>query len=299
MKLPTLRSYQRKLMSSETVYTIVLNWNGWPHTLKCLDSLAKIDYVNNKVVVVDNASQDDSCSQIESRYPDVKLLRSDSNLGFGGGCNIGIRYAISQGASYIWLLNNDTVVEPATLSALVNQMNCDPANGAVGSVLLYMNNPSQIQAWGGGYVNFLTGRSRHCFAPVNPKSLDYLTAASMLLRREALDSAGIFDEKSFFMYWEDIDLCYRLRKAGWKLDVASDSKVLHVESGSLGKNNPKLHRYFSASIVHFFSRYAQFPFFPISIGVGGKVFKLTLSGNLQSAIAALGGMFLAIGAQKK
>ena len=286
-------------MSSEIVYTIVLNWNGWPHTLKCLDSLTKIDYVNNKVVVVDNASSDDSCLEIKNAYPGVKLLRSNVNLGFGGGCNIGIRYALSQGASYIWLLNNDTLVESATLKALVNQMTCDPCNGAVGSVLRYMNKPSQIQAWGGGYVNFLTGRSHHCFAPVDPKTLDYLTAASLLLRKEALESVGIFDEKSFFMYWEDVDLCYRIRRAGWNLDVAANSKVLHVESGSLGKKNPKLNRYFSASLVNFFRHHTRLPFFPISIGVGGKVLKLTLSGDLQSAMAALRGMLGALGIKQK
>ena len=285
-------------MSSETVYTIVLNWNGWPHTLKCLDSLAKIDYVNNKVIVVDNASQDDSCSQIASRYPDVKLLRSDSNLGFGGGCNIGIRYAISQGASYIWLLNNDTVVEPTALSALVNQMNCDPANGAVGSVLLYMNNPSQIQAWGGGYVNFLTGRSTHCFSPVDPNSLNYLTAASMLLRKEALEEVGIFDEKSFFMYWEDVDLCYRLRNGGWKLDVAPGAKVLHQESGSLGAKNSQLYRYYSASVVQFFKQHSRVPFIPISIAIGGKALKMLLSGNVDLAIATVSGLLSALGVKK-
>lgn len=285
-------------MSPRTVYTIVLNWNGWSNTLACLSSLKKIDYVTNKIIVVDNASSDDSCMQIESAYPDVILLRSEFNLGFGGGCNIGIRYALAQGANFIWLLNNDTSVEPTALSALVNQMNLDPHNGAVGSVLFYMNNPNVIQAWGGGYVNFLTGRSTHCFGPVNPKSLNYLTAASMLLRKEALDSAGIFDEKSFFMYWEDADLCYRLRNAGWKLDVAPGAKVFHVESGSLGKKNPKLYRYFSSSIVKFFRRNARIPFFPICIGVGGKVIKLSLSGEFGLALATLGGMFSALCSKK-
>ncbi|MBU3547852.1 glycosyltransferase family 2 protein [Polynucleobacter sp. P1-05-14] len=277
---------------------VLLNWNGWKDTIKCLNSLRNLDYASRLIIVVDNDSSDDSCSRIESAYPGVKLLHSSVNLGFGGGCNIGIRYALSQGADCIWLLNNDTVVAPTALSALVNHMNWDPCIGAVGSVLFYMNNSNQIQAWGGGYVNFLTGQSRHCFTPADPKSLDYLTAASILLRKEAIDSVGIFDEKSFFMYWEDVDLCYRLRKAGWKLDVAPNSKVLHVESGSLGKKNPKLYRYFSFSIVNFFRRHARYPFFPIGIGVGGKVVKLALSGDLRSAFAVLGGMFSAFGVKE-
>ena len=283
---------------NQFVYIVILNWNGWRDTIRCLDSLQQLDYASSQIIVVDNGSTDDSCFQIESAHPKIKLLRSDSNLGFGGGCNIGIRYALAHGADFIWLLNNDTVVQSVTLSALVNQMHSDPYNGAVGSVLFYMNNPNAIQAWGGGYVNFLTGRSTHCFSPVDPNSLNYLTAASMLLRKEALEEVGIFDEKSFFMYWEDVDLCYRLRNGGWKLDVAPGAKVLHQESGSLGAKNSQLYRYYSASVVQFFKQHSRIPFIPISIAIGGKALKMLLSGNVDLAIATVSGLLSALGVKK-
>jgi GT2 family glycosyltransferase len=285
-------------LGSPLVSIIILNWNGWRDTIRCLDSLQKLEFASHQIIVVDNGSTDDSCFQIESAYPKIKLLRSDSNLGFGGGCNIGIRYALAHGADFIWLLNNDTVVQSVTLSALVNQMHSDPYNGAVGSVLFYMNNPNAIQAWGGGYVNFLTGRSTHCFSPVDPNSLNYLTAASILLRKEALEEVGIFDEKSFFMYWEDVDLCYRLRNDGWKLDVAPGAKVLHQESGSLGAKNSQLYRYYSASVVQFFKQHSKVPFIPISIAIGGKTLKMLFSGNVDLAMATISGLFSALSLKK-
>lgn len=254
------------------VAIIVLNWNGWRDTLECLASLKNLNYPNYRIIVVDNASTDDSVTRVHDAHAGLLLIVNDRNLGFGGGCNVGIRRALQEGADYVWLLNNDTKVDPHALTALVEKAECDPKIGAAGSVLYYMDEPGRVQAWGGGYVNFWLGVSRHRYAPAPENRLHYLTGASLLLRREALEQVGLFDEK-FFMYWEDADFGFRLRRAGWKLAVASGARVWHKESASLGKKSPVLDEYFNASAVRFFRRHAPWPLLPIAVGVGGRLLK--------------------------
>ncbi|MCX7596938.1 MAG: glycosyltransferase family 2 protein, partial [Fischerella sp.] len=135
------------------VFVILLNWNGWQDTVKCIVSLKGLSYPNYEIVVLDNASTNDSVEQIRAAHPDVTLIETGANLGFAGGNNVGIRYALEHGAEYIWLLNNDTIVDANALSAMVTKAESDPKIGLVGSVLYYMNNPGSVQAWGGGTVN--------------------------------------------------------------------------------------------------------------------------------------------------
>ncbi len=168
--------------ASPVVYVILLNWHGWRDTIVCLDSMAKIDYQNAHTLVVDNGSTDDSVARIHDAHPEVSIIETGRNLGFSGGCNVGVRRALEEGADYIWLLNNDTTVDPQALSAMVSLAEADPMVGAVGSVLYYLDNPKDIQAWGGGRVCFWSGRTRHHLNPVPSAKLHYLTAASILLR---------------------------------------------------------------------------------------------------------------------
>ena len=109
------------------VFIVLFNWNGIADTLGCLASLKKLDYASRQTVVVDNGSDDGSPARLKAEYPDVLLLEHRTNLGFTGGANAGIRYALDRGADYIWLLNNDTLVEPHSLSALLAAANSDEA----------------------------------------------------------------------------------------------------------------------------------------------------------------------------
>jgi len=257
------------------VAIIILNWLGWRDTIECLSSLKKLDYPNYRLVVVDNASSDDSVAQIQSAYPDIPIIVNKRNLGFGSGCNVAIRQALQDGTDFVWLLNNDTIADPRALTALVEKAESDLGIGAIGSVLYYMDEPDRVQAWGGGYVNYWRGESRHHLAPATEPQLHYLTAASLLLRREALKQVGLFDEK-FFLYWEDVDLGCRLRNGGWKLAVAEGSRVWHKESASLGERSSLTTEYFNTSAVRFFRKHARFPAFPIAFGVGAHMVKLLL-----------------------
>lgn len=260
------------------VHVLVLNWNGAPDTLACLASLDRLDYPNAAVVVIDNGSGDDSVARIRRERPHQELIENGANLGFGAGNNRGIRRALAAGADYVWVLNNDAVVEPATLSAMVAAAEADSRLGAVGSALYHLDRPERMQAWGGGWVDLWSGRAGHFVTPVADAALAYLTGASLLLRAAALRQVGDFDEE-FFMYWEDADLGLRLRRAGWGLAVAAEGRVRHAESGSLGKGNPTLDRYYNRSAVRFFRKHAPLPAVPIAVGGLGRLAKRLLHGE--------------------
>jgi GT2 family glycosyltransferase len=268
-KLLVMAKYTPSFEQFPSVCCIVLNWNGWRDTISCLESLRKSDYPHLTILVVDNGSTDDSICMIQKRCPWVEVLETHANLGFAGGNNQGIRRGLDRGAKYIWLLNNDTVVERGTLSAMVAVAENDPTLGEIGSVLFFADQPDKVQAWGGGEVNLWTGTSRHFFKPVAQEKIDYLTAASVLIPAHVLRQVGLLDD-SYFMYWEDTDLSYRIRASGWKLGVAPTATLLHKESGSTGPKSALLERYISASGVRFFWKFAPLPLIPIFLLVFGR-----------------------------
>lgn len=268
------------------VAIVVLNWNGWQDTIACVASLQALTYGNFEILVVDNGSTDVSVAEIRSAFPEVTLLLSGANLGFGGGCNVGIRHALAQGADYVWLINSDATVDPAALTALVHVANSNPALGSVGSVLYEADKPDQVQLWGGGRVNLWLGRSNHC---VVAGPISFISGASLLLRRAALEQVGLFDEALFFMYWEDTDLGFRLARAGWQLAVAEDSKVWHKQSASLGLGNPLLDEYATRSCVRFLRRHAPVPSLSIALVLVRMVVKRVVVGRPDRLMAVLRG----------
>jgi GT2 family glycosyltransferase len=251
---------------------VLLNWHGWRDTLACLASLRRLDYPRFVVVVVDNGSTDESVARFRESAPDVEVIETGVNLGFSRGCNAGIEVALERGADYVWLLNNDTTVEPGTLGAMVRAAERDPRTGAVGSVIRYMAHPDRVQAWGGGRVHLWLGYQRLHTSRPDGEDLHYLTAACILLRRAVLLDPGGLDP-GYFMYWEDVDYCLSIRRRGWGLRVAEDAVVFHKESGSTEHASPVRVRYFSASAVRFFRRHSPFPALAIAAGLLGRVAK--------------------------
>lgn len=274
---------------NDKVCTIILNWNGWRDTAACVSSLRQLRHQNQHTIVVDNGSTDRSVSHLRAEFPGLSIIETGSNLGFAAGCNVGIRRALEMGADFVWLLNNDTIVDPEALQCLVSKAQRDRRIAAVGSAIYFMEEPHRLQAWGGGRVNFWLGRSRHFLAPVRDDTVDYITGASMLVSRAALESVGLLDEQ-FFMYWEDADFCFRLRKAKWKLAVAGDSKIWHKESASVGKKSVSLDQYFNASATQFFRRHAAIPFVPHWTGAGLRLAKRALNGDWQRIRAVWAGI---------
>ena len=168
---------------------VLVNYNGLPHVLDCLSSLMGQTYARCEIVVVDNASRDQSPRTIQRCFPQVKLLASPVNGGFAQGANLGINLAMERGAAAIWLLNPDATAHPQALEALVRVLAGEPKVGAVASVLHWAGQ-DRVQAWGGGDLSLITGRSRHLTQPPTRGAPDYLCGASLLLRGRGLKAGG-------------------------------------------------------------------------------------------------------------
>lgn len=224
------------------VYIILVNWNGWEDTIECLRSLEELDYADYSVIVVDNGSTDRSVEEIERRFPYITLLKNDENRGFAGGNNTGIEYALDREADYVWLLNNDTVVDRKALSHLVERMEEDADIGICGSWLIYYHQRGATQAWGGGRFNKWIGtiQSFGQNKPVDSmpnrqaieKKLDYVVGASILVSRKFINTVGLLNEE-YFLYYEEIDWAMRAKEQ-FKLGFAPRSRVYHKEGASTG-----------------------------------------------------------------
>ena len=221
----------------ERVAVVVLNWNGWRDTVACLASLRNLHAVPH-VIVVDNGSADGSGDRIRAAAPWVQFVQLPTNRGFAGGMNAGITAALRDAplVDYVWILNNDTLVEPATLSRMVAVADSDSRIGIVGSRLVDADGSGRIQAMGGGTVNRWLGTTWTHLGP-SSKPYDYLCGASLLVRRALLSRVGGFDERYFF-YLEDTDLGVRSRRAGWKLAAAQDATVIHRRGASVDGGSP-------------------------------------------------------------
>jgi len=279
----------RILQREPLTFTVLLNWNGWKDTVDCLSSLQKLEYGNNRTIVVDNGSTNDSVSRIRAQFPQVEIIETGENLGFAGGCNAGIRAALERGADYVWLLNNDTTVDRLALGALVERAEQDTRIGAVGAILYYMAEPSRIQTWGGLRVNLWTGRFSFLEGASSTNHFQYISGASLLIKALAIKNIGLLDD-SFFMYGEDADYGFRLRKAGWSLSVAEDARVWHKDAASTGRKSPMHDFYFNSAAVQFFQRYARVPVCPIVMGFGVKLLKRVIQGDWRGVGAVSRGL---------
>ena len=173
------------------------------------------------------------------------LIHTGGNLGFAAGNNVGIRYAFARGdVDYVWLLNNDTVIDPDALTAMVARAESDPSIGMVGSKLLYYDEPERVQAIGGGHLTGWKGLATHVGADerddgrwTEPLEMDVIIGASLLVPRRVIERIGEMDE-GYFIYSEELDWCWTARKAGWKLVYAPGSVVWHKVSRTMGQRSP-------------------------------------------------------------
>jgi len=275
------------------IFTIILNWNSWWDTLKCLQSLQSLDCPQTPLVI-DNASTNDSVAKIREAFPSVELIESDVNLGFGGGCNLGISRALSRNADFVWLLNNDTTVDPGALTALVAEMKKDARTGAAGAAIYDMDRSEREQLWGGLRVRMNLGGVSPYRRQMPIARLDYIAGACCLLRAEAIRAVGLFDE-AFFMYWEDADLGFRLRQGGWKLAVAGDSRIWHKGCASLGRRSTAHDIWNNRSAVRFFRRYARIPAIPLVLGGAYRIARRLALGDFRRIAAVAAGLAQGVG----
>jgi GT2 family glycosyltransferase len=264
------------------VSILIVIYNNWDQTGQCLKSLSRIDFPSRRVILVDNGSRIPCPDWIRSNFPDAELLINTQNLGYAHGCNYGIPHARKQNPDYIWFLNDDTEVQPRSLRALVELCDSDQHIGAAGSLLLDPGPAQNVQAWGGGRINFFTGLSPALQKPDSRP--DYVCGASMLVRCSALDEVGLLNP-GFFLYWEDTDLCYRLRAAGWKLAVANQSVVIHKGSASSVFQSPFYDYHFTASSIRFFRMHYRCWPVPVLVSVAGRMTKRIVLCKFENATA--------------
>jgi GT2 family glycosyltransferase len=206
---------------------IVVNYNGGEQVLECLRSLEADTGQGREIIVVDNASQDGSSARIQETFPSVKLIRAVTNLGFGGGNNLGARYARGQ---YLAFLNPDTVVESGWLEALVQALEYNPEAGMATARILLRDRPNTINTCGNDvHLSGLTlcrgmGQPRQDYD--TPGEVGAVSGAAFLIRRDLFERLGGFDA-SFFLYMEDTDLSLRARLAGWSILYVPEAVVYH------------------------------------------------------------------------
>lgn len=225
----------------DRVSIIILNWNGWKDTIECLESLYKIDYQNYEVIVVDNGSANESLKKIRAwakkKLTNKKLLiiENDKNYGFAEGNNIAIREILKEKKSdYILFLNNDTVVKKDFLTKSVDLMK-DHKVGVVGSNNRYYYNPEKSWYMGGKFYYYLGGfiKQTGFFEPKKPMDVDYACGSSMLIRTDLLRKYKLFFNNKYFCYFEDTDLCFKIRKKGYRVLYQPKSIIYHKVGASI------------------------------------------------------------------
>lgn len=213
------------------VLIVILVYNGAEYLRDCLSSLSKISYPKDKleVLIIDNASTDGSVDYIKNNWAEVRLIENQKNIGFAVGNNIGMQYAIDNNFDYIYLLNQDTVVEHDFLNRVIEIGESDLKIGAVQSKLLLYHDKGKINSTGNEihYLGFaFAGGYQAPDRELTVREITYPSGASVLLKVEALKLVGLFNHE-FFAYHEDTDLGWRLWLGGWKVMLAPKSVVYH------------------------------------------------------------------------
>ena len=223
---------------------VTINYNGLNDTCALIESIPFNDKM--EVIVVDNASENQEAEQISSRFPYVKVIKSDKNLGFAGGNNLGIR--ASKG-KYLFLINNDTYFEEFNVLALIDRLNSDPTIGIVCPKIKFAWPPQPIQYAGYTPLSRITIRNQAIgfgeedhgqYETAHPTP--YAHGAAMLIKREAIDKVGLMPE-CYFLYYEELDWSMMFTRAGYQIWYEPKCTIFHKESQATGQNSP-LRTYF-------------------------------------------------------
>jgi len=246
-------THQRSDLPS--VYVVVLHWRGLDFTRRCLESLRTSDYPNLTILLVDNGSDNHDGEILKQTFNEITLLRLEENRGYSGGNNAGIRYAMDENANFIWLLNNDAIVFPETLAALVNAAIKDEHAGATGGLLYEeaISGNDTRPGKGRGVIDFIRAKSFLEYPLTNDITpCDWLSGSSLLLRASAIENTGALND-SYFLYFEDVELCFRLRQNGWRCLLVPKSKITHTGYASTsGERLLWRHYYGARNRLYFF-----------------------------------------------
>ncbi|HAJ34902.1 MAG TPA: glycosyltransferase family 2 protein [Chloroflexi bacterium] len=245
------------------VAIIILNWNNPDDTLACLRSVMALDYPveRRQVIVVDNGSTDDSVARIRAAYPGVTLIETGANLGYAEGNNVGIRYALKGCHDYLLILNNDTEVQPDFLSHLVAEAEADVSIGVVGPKMYFLT-PNDMVFAAGSVIRWEDGtldhrgiwRKESDLGPLyaeSPEDVDFIVGCGVLFRRQVLERLGLLDNR-YYLNFEDVDICVRAYRAGYRVRYTPRAVLHHKVSASLGQASAQNTYYMTRNALLFF-----------------------------------------------
>ncbi len=241
---------------------ITVNYNGLDLTIELLNSIQRLHDKNLEIFVVDNASKDNPEGLIRQNYPEIHFIRSSHNLGFAGGNNLAVKAAKGD---YIFFINNDAEITEGCLEKMVDLFENQPTIGVVSPLLCYYNenptqNPDIIQYAGTTPVHPMTARN----STIGEKQVDtgqfqqpmptaYCHGAAMMVKKEVIEKVGgMFED--FFLYYEELDWCERIRRAGFEIWIEPRAKVFHKESVTVGALSPLKTYYLNRNRVYFMRR---------------------------------------------
>jgi GT2 family glycosyltransferase len=244
-------------MKQKKLAIVIINWNSFDLTSDTLVSLTSTSYKNYDIIVVDNFSTDNSAAQLEKDFPSIILLKSDENKGFTGGNNLGFDYAINEGYEYVMMLNNDVAVEPDFLEPLVVKLDMDEKIGGVQPLIYFYHDRELIWNAGSRYntifgIPYILGYYRKDKGQLQrkkQKSIDWITGCAFMIRTEVLKKVGVL-KQDFFIYYEDVDLSFRIKEAGYALAYEASSVVYH-KTGMSHKSKEKLKEGYLNPKVHY------------------------------------------------
>ncbi len=259
------------------VALILLNWNTPFHTANCISSLKK--YCNDAlfdIIVADNGSTDGSLALLKSEFPNLIYINNKENLGFAEGNNRGLVYAIENGYQYSLIMNTDTEVDEDIVTKLSIHLNQNLKAAAVQPCIFWVHKRSMV--WNGegrfNKVLGITSSSTKASNQQSHKSVAWLTGCCMLIRNSALTKSGLFN-KIFFLYYEDVELSFRLRQAGYELHYLPSCKMYHEAGASAtvkkkeGNLSPVIHYYISRNHIWILRRYGNPLFYPVNLIYNG------------------------------
>ncbi len=260
-------------MPENRVAIIVLNLNGFAITSDCIQSLLAAHVAASDIILVDNGSTDGSGKRLKEVYPEVALLTLSQNRGFTGGNNAGLEYVLERGYEFALLLNNDTFVAPHFLVPLVHFMDAHPGAGMV-QPLIYFNHDRSLVWNAGSFYNKVFGfpYTRGLNRRLQPgydaaREVDWVTGCAMLMRTDVLRKSGLF-APNMFLYCEDVELSFRIKKLGYGLFYEPRSEIYHIagatgkQSGKEGNILPQIHYFNQRNRIWVLKKYTPWFYWP-------------------------------------
>ena len=277
---------------------ITVNYNGFADTVQLIESIQTHLAIPYELIVVDNGSMADEADMLKHQFPNIKVIRSDRNLGFAGGNNLGIEHAT---ADFLFFINNDAYVKDDSFTHLVERMKKEPILGGISPKILFADQEKLIQFAGYTPLSPVTLRNRLIGFKEqdsgqydHPISTPYLHGAAMLILREAIEKVGGIPE-IYFLYYEELDWSVQLRRAGYRLEFNPSAVVYHKESSSVGQESPLKAFYMTRNRMLFakrnlssFHRFLSIAY-QISLALPKRVFHCLLKGNPDLAVAMMKG----------